>query len=780
MPRRKFDAEELQHEYTSAISEILETYIRNYENYNGITPALHSVFPGRSQTSLMKHLSECEGDTQAALQLMASEEESHVPLRSKLLNHNFVIPTSEILKELDLEYQKCTAVKKHHTYSTDKDYIIARYILAHLHTFVSNFLKNSCVFMKNAKILPSQMLHVFFNVSIFPEKMTSTLSIKYPDYMVAPMYRALNHKTEVLAGTPLKYRINTCMPGSGKTFMMGATALYLLGDEELQKRYIAYHRKQVKSSDSAGFAVVVKQRKTCEVAPVFLYMVPVPLKRQTYDMMVEICKGTGVEVWYDIKNRNMKTAYDSNSKIIWIVPLNTTVTTMLRKEHTYDFLGCGVDEMNSSIGTYGRGMESEPLIVLVSQATPQKLDDDMRNRPNHMLRGAFGNSRLAFPASLPLSFNERAFMKQNFSFTPDFIRQSVNTSAVARMPPGFLVFKLVCKFISLQAIMTGVRGDILSPTSTKQFLKDLLSPHAAQLCSITHEQHATLEARIDNTNSITIETISSILHDASEMIQNERKIERVANAKQSLLRLKHNIDKVFDEKEFECPILALPITRTNAIVLECCNNIISEESNVSMINSHNYRCPFCRTVRQRSVAIGSDEPEGQDSSTIPSEFRYVWNEPLEATVRRLTELELASIDSIKHLVVSCINQTPNARILVTTSQYLSPQHNGLSEIIQYVSSKHRRTKFFITSAARKVKVAEYNNPIKFTCPHVVLLDSTRWSNSPQGLDLYGTDLLISLGEPLGQRDDIMLQSLMRCCRMSNLPQTKHAVVVNLV
>ena len=748
-------------EYITEIRRILQ----NFKTVYGFVDKYYEVHKrvrNRGYAHILNALATTDGDIdQAASYLL--DNHPRTSLTSRLNQHDSFITIQQVLNHIDVNYNLTTTLPDTFEFRTDRDINVANYIDENLETIVERYFKSCNMFVGNIKLLPEQVLLVIWNTLVLPMPIEASVTCHDHYFMKRDYY-----KVRIPENTPMKFHINTSMPGSGKTVILANTAMRLINDDRVFNQYLHAHQNPKDIVDYGGFSTNIVYEKHY-LARVFLIISPVALKAQTYETMKKVVYNTDVVVWYNIDKRNMKTAYESGKKIVWIVPMNQTTTAMLREEPLYDFVGSGMDECNSSMAKHGNFPESEPMTCIITQATPEKLSEDMVTKPNHKLRKALGWS--VIPERRINDDNVSAFLKAQLMFTPSFIRNALNEKAIQKMPVGFHCYSLSCNFVNLRTALTGASSDFLAPVNIREFLQSIIQPHATQIGSIRPADYNELTERITDT-ALTVDVISQVLTDAINMIkcpdmaslQYKRTVEQ---SKNDLARLKQNLDQVF-ENTLECPVLLIPITRANAVILDCCLNVISKEADDNLQSHNTTTCPMCRT--QRRAPITMDIEETQEDSTG---FEIIPNENIVLTIDRLSALRNNPIDAIASLIIAHISSNPSARILLMSWRYLRGTIDGMpgiSRINKLVVDKFPMVKFVDSSGRTKVNVAKFNAPLKNPDPQVVLMDINQQSHTAQGLDLYATTLSIMAGDA---RAGIKLQVLMRSSRMGIDPTNLH-------
>ena len=742
-------------EYINSIRQILTKFIECYEKYHTLAYGIHRRRTGWGYNLRLQTLEENEGDTIMATNDLLIKRPWRV-LEHTLSQNNSFISSNDLLQHIDQNYAQVTSTHTQLEFKTTRDYKFARYLNDNLETIIEKFFTICKMYVETLKMLPEQVLMVIWNTTILPFHSEACI-IPHEIYTDIDKIIIIRNPANI----PLKFHINTSMPGSGKSLILGQTAMRLVNDDSVFDLYYNAHQNPPDQVDYGGFSTNLRTERKY-LARVFLIICPVPLKAQLHETMKKIVAGTPVELWFNLDSRNMKTAYESNKRIIWIVPMNQTTTAMLRNEPLYDFLGCGMDECNASMTKHGNFPESEAMTYIVTQATPNKLNDDMSSKPRHKLRQSLQYP--AFPTinSALTKTSATAFIKAQMMFTPEFIRDALNSRAITMMPIGYYNYTLTCNFVNMRTALTGRRNDILAPMGIREFLKEELAPHASRLASISPDQYKELTERL-NVEQLNVDVISGILNDAVSMIvlpthANVTQQRAATTMRSNLTRLSNNLDAIFNS-ETECPVMLCPIIRSNAIILSCCMNVISKEADDNLRMHNAVACPLCRVGRKTSVLIEADEPlEDQN-------FEIIENESITDTIQRLTVLKNNPIDSIANLIIASISANPSSRIILMSARFLGTNVadlSGLTYIHRKVHAKFPKTNFVDSSGRKKVNIAKYNAPVQYSDPYVVLMDISDNSNTAQGLDLYATTLSIMAGDA---RTDIKLQLIMRSSRM---------------
>ena len=759
-------------EYITAIREIVTRYMEYYEKYHTLIYGIHKRRARWGDNQCFQALEENDGNVIMATNDLLIKRPWKI-LERELTQHENFISVQDLLMHIDQNYSETSTIDTQLEFKTTRDYNLARYININLETLLEKFFSTCKMYIGNLKILPEQVLMIIWNTTILPCHSESYI-IPHSEYT------DINHILMIRnpARVPLKFHINTSMPGSGKSIILGQTAMRFVNDDDIFNVYKNAHKNPPDQADYGGFSTTVKNNITKYLARVFLIICPIALKTQLHETMKKIVEGTNVDLWFNLDSRNMKTAYDSKKRIIWIVPMNQTTTAMLREEPSYDFLACGMDECNASITKHGNFLESEAMTYIITQATPIKLNDEMSTKPKHKLRQSLQYP--VFPSSncALTKTSAYAYMKAQMMFTPSFIRDALNQRAITMMPPGYNVYTLECNFVNIRTVLTGQRNDVLAPIGIRDFLRDELAPHASRVASISPTQYQELVERL-NVDQLNIDIISGILNDAVSMITlpntASREQQRTASTmRANLTRLNTNLDAVF-QTSMECPILLCPIVRTNAVILSCCMNVICKEADDNLRMHNATSCPMCRVRRTTSVTVTEEEPE------IENEFEIIENETLSQTIQRLTVMRNSPVDSIAHLIIASIHANPSSRILLMSARFLGVNVSGMTAIThiqRQVHAKFPNAEFLDSSGRKKVNVAKYNSPLKYTHPYVVLMDISNRSNTAQGLDLYATTVSIIAGD---SRADIKLQIIMRSSRMGlNNENTSPRAIVNVI
>lgn len=744
-------------QYITEIRQILRKFKYTY-TFADKFYEVHKRVRNRGYAHVLNSLAVTNGDVDKAVSYLL-EKHPRSSLNITLNHHDSFITIQQVLNHVDVNYSVTTTLPETFEFRTDRDIKVANYIDDNLETIIDRYFKTCNMFIGNIKVLPEQVLLVIWNTLVLPVPVEAAVICHDGSHMRRNFY-----KVRISENTPMKFHINTSMPGSGKSVILGNTAMRLINDDRVFDQYMHAHQNPKDIIDYGGFTTNIIYEKH-HLARVFLIISPIALKAQTYETMKKIVHNTDVIVWYNIDKRNMKYAFESGKKIIWIVPMNQTTTAMLREEPLYDFIGCGMDECNSSMAKHGNFPESEPMTCIITQATPEKLSEDMATKPNNKLRKAIGWS--VIPERRIVDENACAFLKAQLMFTPSFIRNALNEKAITLMPVGFHCYSLSCNFVNLRTALTGVRSDFLAPVNIREFLQSIIQPHATQIGSIRPDDYKELTERITDI-ALTVDVISQVLTDAINMIKcpnnaSEQYKRTVANSKNDLARLKQNLDQVF-ENTLECPVLLTPIDRNNAVILDCCLNVISKEADDNLQSRNTLTCPMCRTQRRAPITMDTEETQEENIG-----FEIIPNEHIVSTIDRLSALRNNPIDAIASLIIAHISSNPSARILLMSWRYLRGTIDGMpgiSRINKLVIDKFPNVKFVDSSGRTKVNVAKFNNPLKNPEPQVVLMDINQQSHTAQGLDLYATTLSIMAGDAWA---GIKLQVLMRSSRMCNDP-----------
>jgi len=761
-------------EYITSIREIVTRYMTSYEKYHTLIYGIHKRRPGWGDNLRLQSLEENDGDVIMATNDLLINRPWKM-LDRELSQHENFISASDLLQHIDQTYGKTYSIDAQLEFKTTRDYNLAKYINSNLETILETFFSTCKMYIGNLKILPEQVLMVIWNTTILPCHSESCI-IPHREYTDIDHMLVIRNPANV----PLKFHINTTMPGSGKSIILGQTAMRFVNDDNLFNVYASAHKNPPDQVDYGGFSTTVKNNVEKYLARLFLIICPVALKTQLHETMKKIVEGTNVDLWFNIDSRNMKTAYDSKKRIIWIVPMNQTTTAMLREEPSYDFLACGMDECNASITKHGNFPESEAMTYIITQATPIKLNDEMSTKPKHKLRQALQYP--VFPASTfaLTKTSAYAYMKAQMMFTPSFIRDALNQRAIAMMPPGYNIYTLECNFVNIRTVLTGQRNDVLAPIGIRDFLRDELAPHATRVASISPTQYQELIERL-NIDQLNIDVISGILKDAVDMITvpSNASVEQQRSAskmRSNLTRLGANLDSVF-QTSMECPVLLCQVTRQNAVILSCCMNVICKEADDNLRLHNATSCPMCRVRRTTSVTMSEEEPDVE----VENDFELIENETIPQTIQRLTAMKNSPVDSIAHLINASINANPSSRILLMSARFLGVNVAGMTAIAHIRRQVHAafpNTEFLDSSGRKKVNVGKYNSPLKYTNPYVVMMDISDRSNTAQGLDLYSTTLSIIAGD---SRNDIKLQIIMRSSRMGlNNENAFPRAIVNVI
>tara|TARA_B100000767_G_scaffold269060_1_gene290341 strand:+ start:16642 stop:18945 length:2304 start_codon:yes stop_codon:yes gene_type:complete len=759
-------------EYINSIRQILTKFIECYEKYHTIVYEIHRRRTGWGYNLRLQTLEENEGDIIMSTNDLLIKRPWRV-LEHTLSQNNSFISSNDLLQHIDQNYAQVTTTHTQLEFKTTRDYKFARYLNDNLETIIEKFFTICKMYLGNLKILPEQVLVVIWNTTILPFHSEACI-IPHETYTDIDRIMIVRNPANV----PLKFHINTSMPGSGKSIILGQTAMRLVNDDNVFNLYYNAHQNPPDHVDYGGFSANLRTEQKY-LARVFLIICPVPLKAQLHETMKKIVAGTAVELWFNLDSRTMKTAYESKKRIIWIVPMNQTTTAMLRDEPLYDFLGCGMDECNASMTKHGNFPESEAMTYIITQATPNKLNDDMSSKPRHKLRQSLQYPAFPMINSALTKTSANAFLKAQMMFTPEFIRDALNSRAITMMPIGYYNYTLTCNFVNMRTALTGQRNDILAPIGIREFLKAELAPHASRVANISPDQYEQLIERL-NVEQLGVDVISGILTDAVQMIvlptnAHMSQQRAAATMRSNLMRLSANLDSMF-QSETECPVMLCPITRTNATILSCCMNIISQEADDNLRKRHTVACPLCRVGRQTSVVMTMDNEQVNVSN-----FELIDDESIADTIQRLTDLKNNPIDSIANLIIASIHTNPSSRIILMSARFLGSDVanlSGISYIHNKVHTMFPRTNFVDSSGRKKVNISKYNNPLQYPEPYVVLMDISDNSNTAQGLDLYATTLSIMAGDA---RTDIKLQLIMRSSRMGlNNANSPARVIVSIV
>lgn len=773
--------------YIASARSILTSFVTIYERYQPLVKAVHTQSDGwHSHLSILNALCQTGGGVAAAA---AALRATPPPPRLDFLlaRNNAEIPTADVVSAADHACRGLTTTCPAHFFETNRDILFARKMLANIEAEVETFF--TCCKMYNGamRVLPEQMLVAMYNTYIEEERIDASFS--WP----AETNGERVNRMFVQPGVRMRIKIMTSSPGSGKTLIAGITAMQLLNNDALLEKHKRAHERRGVGTDYGGFS----EQPYCDVAEsiarVVLLVVPVAVKAQTKATIEKVVEGTNTEMWCDIGGRDIGDAHRSGKKIVWICPQNQSLTAMLRRTPKIGHIASIFDECNSSVAKNGCKEQSEPLFYLIAQATPDKLNDAICNKPSHPLRRALDASGLCNTLNrytspyYRYSVRPSVFARQNLMFLPEFLRTGLNTAAAARMPPGFVVYNLRTKAVNLRTALTGARVDHLAPTSIAAFLHELLAPNERHLASISKPQFAALLERIDGEgDAVSPETISDVLQRAHDLIPNPESLSHVTSAKAAILRLREKLEEVFagdrDESRcVDCPIMLTPLLRKDAVVLSCCMNIISKEANESLLTSV---CPMCRFKRTRSVVFGGGagpSGEGEEGDEF-REFRADPSESFGEAVDRITGLNRPPISAISHLLLTTLSKRPSARILLMTQrgergECSASLLRGIAAVTRTVKRHFPRVEFVDSSGRKKVNVARFNDVLGFPNPIVVLTDISSGSNTAQGLDLYSTDVTIMAGDA---RTDIKLQTLFRGCRMRSDAQRDPKLIVSFI
>ena len=780
MTTRRSPGEQIEIDaYISEAKEILSSFINMYETYQSSVKAVHSEAGGwHTNLSILQALSDAGGDVASASRAIRTAPSP--PRLDALLSRSAAqISTSEVVGAADHSFRSLTTTCSTHFYQSNRDYLFAKKTFQNIEIEVENFFKSCKIYNGQMKVLTEQMLVAMYNCYIEDERIDASYS-----------WRNANDEEQVTRlfiqpGVGVKIKIMTSSPGSGKTLTAGITAMNLLNNEALLQKHKSAHERRGVGTDYGGFSEELVSNVAETIARVVVMVVPVAVKLQTKATIEKIVERTDVEMWFDIKGRDIGDAHRSGKKIIWVCAQNQSVTAMLRRTSNIGHIATFFDECNSSVAKNGRQEQSNPLFYLISQATPDKLNDAIACKPSHPIRRAldassFSNTRSEYSSAYyRYSVRPRTFIRQNAMFLPDFLRTSLNAAAVAKMPPGFVVYNLRTKAVNLRTALTGARADHLAPTSISSFLYELLAPNERHLASISKPQFLALLARIqEEGDAVCPATISDVLKQAHDLIVNPENLSHVSRAKSTILRLCQNLESVFagdDDKDCcaECPILLTPLLRKDSVVLSCCMNVISREANDSLQTNV---CPMCRFKRTSSVVFDAG-PSGAGGGE--EEFQIIQGESFGEAVERITTLNKPPIVAISFLILTTLSKLPSARILLMTQRGESSFSlmRGIDAVTSTVKRRFPRVEVFDSSGRKKLNVARFNDSLSFPNPIIVLTDISSGSNTAQGLDLYATNVTIMAGDA---RSDVKLQTLFRGCRMRSEAQRSPGLIVTFI
>ena len=466
-----------------------------------------------------------------------------------------------------------------------------------------------------------------------------------------------------------------------------------------------------------------------------------------------------------------------NRPILWLVPAKTDSAQQTLREHPEIFYALRLyDEMTTTTEPNRAAPESQPVNILIFQATIQRLQKATSSQTRHPLRIALGNQ------SFQPDCTKHAGMFHMITI-PDWLRYLVGEDMADVMPCGIKRLQLSIRVQSLsgrlqqsdltimsiedllKAVVTSVGGDnVLRYEERKELIEKcqrLLGTSNEALTEVEAQQGSIHQRLTSAETAVRADLLAlppevdwsrdgpGMSHEArieAERVQSKR---RAFNATCRMFgKLAESMDP---QHPAECPISGDLIPPEHAALFDCCTNIFDGR----MKQYLGTRCPFCNQELKRgflqinqvvSVMDGQKPLPKADSATAELPMIVADEEKLIQAFEGLSTREKAFSGGMKatiETIKTFLTYKPKgARVLLafatkgnessSTKQTRASLQGALGDCIDSIESIGGRYTNKVVEAF--VKDDDTNK--------ILLINTDDRSLSLEGLDLYNAQLII--------------------------------------